>query len=98
MFLFQLRIIKFLNQVEESKYKNPDQVNKVQVQTNLFNHLVVTATVVNTHYSVVVHEEIEAHTTENVEAVKAGDKEKEGRKIGRAVLILRQISTKKLNA
>src|SRR5579871_1551312 len=77
-----------LNEIEECKHKYPNEVHKVPVQTNLFHHLITSATIVHSGHSSIIDQEVEHHTAEYVKTVETCDEEKEVCEIVRAVLVL----------
>ena len=76
-FYFDLRrLLHFLfrlNQVKESKYKDPNQVYKVPVETYFFNHFIMTTLFDLSYDNLVEDDEIDNNSTENVKAMKACD-------------------------
>lgn len=51
-----------LNQVEEGKYEHPNQVNKVPVQTNFLNHLIVATTCIHACRGPVEDQNVQYHS------------------------------------
>src|SRR5436190_21928562 len=87
-----------LNKVKESKYKDPDQIYKVPVQSNFLNHFVMATPVIYSGHSIIVYEKVKTNTAEYVKAMETRNKEKESCKIGRSILIVCQVSSKKCSA
>lgn len=58
------------------------------VESNFLYHFIVSATVINTHYCVIVNEEVETNTAEYVKAVEACDKEEECGEVRRPVRVV----------
>src|SRR5690606_26622067 len=76
-----------LYQVKERKYEHPNEIHKVPVQPDFFHHFVVSSSLVNARYSVVIHHEVETNPTKHVEAVETGYEEEKGGKIRGSVLV-----------
>jgi hypothetical protein len=79
-----------LNKVKEREHEDPNEVHKVPVKTNFFNHFIMTPSIVNTHHSVVINHEVETNTTEHVKSMESGNEEKESSEIRRPILIMHQ--------
>ena len=62
-----------LNQVETQEHKYPNEIYKVPVKTNFFNHFIVTATLVNAVRCIYQHQNIEDNTAQYVTAVETGN-------------------------
>ena len=63
------------------------------IQANLFNHDIALTLFIGAKQGVVEYNEIEDHPRENVEAVKACDKEKEVGKLFFTLLIVAHVCT-----
>lgn len=77
-----------LNKIEEGEHKHPHKVDEVPVQSDLLHHFVVAPALIHAGKRIVEDQKVKTYATEHVEAVEAGDKEKEVGKCGRPILIL----------
>src|SRR5690606_32549616 len=74
-----------LNQIEKGKDKDPNQIHKMPVQTDLLNHFVGSTAFVSAQHYIVENDEVDDHSREYVEAVESCDEEKEIGKLRVAV-------------
>ena len=77
-----------LDEVKEGKYKYPNKVYKVPVQTNFLYHFIMTSLVKDADHCLVKDDKVDEYPTEYVESMKTSDKEKQCGKIWRPVLVL----------
>src|SRR5690606_27045896 len=66
-----------LDQIEKGKYKYPNQVHKVPVQTDFFHHEVTTPTFKSIVQGHTQHNNIEYQTDGHVQTVKTGNRKKQ---------------------
>ena len=91
-------VVLILQKIETSKYEYPNQIYKVPVKTNFFNHQVAAATLVSTCQHIYRNDDIDQYTGEYVETMETGNgKEQVGKLMCGAVLHRkRDITRKKL--
>src|SRR6478735_1687605 len=82
-----------LYKIKESKYKDPNEVYKVPIQSDFLHHLIVTSTFVNTSYCIEINQEVKTNSAKYVESMEPCDEEKEVGKVRRTVLILHEIGS-----
>src|ERR1043165_6686662 len=87
-----------LNEIEECEHKQPHKIDKVPVETYLLDHLVAAAPVIRSRYRSEIHQEVQTHPTEYVEAVEACDEEKEVGKILRTILVHMKVCSRNFYA
>lgn len=68
---------KKLNQIEKSKYEYPDQIDKVPIKSDFFDHLIMAPSFIGAQDHIKEYDQIEYDAREYVKAVKARNKEKE---------------------
>ena len=66
-----------LDEVEKGEDKDPNQINKVPVQTDFFDGFVGTPSIKNSGHGHDRHDNIDNNPTKNVETMKAGDGKKQ---------------------
>ena len=66
-----------LQKIKEGKYEYPNQIDKVPVQSCLFDHFVMSSFFICTYQYVNEYNDIDDHPAEYVKAVKSCNKEKE---------------------
>jgi hypothetical protein len=68
--------LKCLDQIKQGEYKYPNQVYKVPVETNFFNHLVMSSFVINSYSCLVKAKEQQENTNRYVETMESSNEEK----------------------
>ena len=66
-----------LDEIEECKYEYPNKVNKVPVQTDLFNHAIVATTLIRSQQYIVENNEVDHYSWEHVKSVETSNKEED---------------------
>jgi hypothetical protein len=69
--------ILLLNKVKEGKYKYPNQIDKVPVQSYFLYHFITFSMLVGTYNNIKEDNDVNQYSRENVKTVKTCNKEKE---------------------
>src|SRR5690606_36282220 len=83
----------FLNQVEKSKHKYPNQIHYVPIQTHSLDHLIATTPVVEYGSSSIENQEQEAHPYGHVETMESCYEEEQVGKCDRSILVFDKIGS-----
>src|SRR5690554_4344593 len=91
LFVFHCLTIENLYKIKECKYKYPDQIHKVPIQSYFFNHFIMAPALIRTDNYIEKNNTVQKDTDGNVESVETGYKEKEIGKQRIAVFVVAKV-------
>ena len=76
--LHDVAVFVRLYEIEERKDEDPNEVNKMPIESYFFYHIVVTYALISTYYDLIENNKVQHNTREHMESMKPCDKEEEG--------------------